>query len=235
MSFSFLNVLCGSKRYTFGDSDLFTLLNSFRDSFGDTEDSCLIPLQEKYSSTHCPSLPSNRNEKSHMVSCSDSAGSSSCTTPSTTTNVKLSNPVKKVSHHTSPPTTKELAYLDQRTSSTRPQTSYTRQKETGGPDSVLSNVPHTCTAGATSVGPKRESHGQTIQCKEVSSIDNLSQPLKMRVPRAPRGAHHMYSAASSSNSSLSSSISDPQRGSTSSNVRKRNYIIFDENDEDTLI
>ena len=78
----------------------------------------------------------------------------------------------------------------------------------------------------------RRSQGQTSQCKEESSIDSLSQPLKMRVPRAPRG---VYSAVSSSNSSLSSSVSDPQRGSTSSNVRKRNYIIFDENDEDTLI
>ena len=205
---------------------------SFRDSFGDTEDSCLIPLQEKYSSSHCSTLQSNRNDKSHLVSCSDSPGSSSCTTPSTTTNVKLSQPVKKISHHTSPPTSKELAYLDQRTNTVRHQATYTPQNRMGDSESVLSNPSHTCKARTSNNGPKRESQGKTSQCKEESSIDSLSQPLKMRVPRAPRG---VYSAVSSSNSSLSSSVSDPQRGSTSSNVRKRNYIIFDENDEDTLI
>ena len=205
---------------------------SFRDSFGDTEDSCLIPLQEKYSSSHCSTLQSNRNDKPHLVSCSDSPGSSSCTTPSTTFNVKSSQPVKKISHHTSPPTSKELAYLDQRTNTVRHQATYTPQNRMGDSESVLNHPPHTCTAGTSFNGPKRESQGQTSQCKEESSIDSLSHPLKMRVPRAPRG---VYSAVSSSNSSLSSSVSDPQRGSTSSNVRKRNYIIFDENDEDTLI
>ena len=211
----------------------------YRDSFGDTEDSCLIPLQEKYSSNHCSSLQPTRNDKpQQLVSCSDSPGSSSCTTPSTTTNLKLLNPVKKVSHHTSPPTTKELAYLDQGTSTKHHYTTgYSPQNKIGDPDSTTNSLdlPHTCTTRASSSGPKRESRGQTVQCKEVSSISSLCQPSKMRDVRPPRGAHHMYSTASSSTSSLSSSVSDPQRGTTSSHVRKRNYIIFDENDEDTLI
>ena len=84
-----------------------------RDSFGDNEESCLLPLQEKYISTVITPMASSRQEKNTFVSCSESAGSSSCTTPSTATNLKIPNvPVKKVSHHTSPPTTREVAYLD---------------------------------------------------------------------------------------------------------------------------
>ena len=199
----------------------------------------MITLQDKYTTTSSSSLPPTRIEKSHFVSCSDSAGSSSCTTPSTTTNVKISNTVKKVSHHTSPPTTKELAYLDhgngikyQVTSSTTMRNKYEHQAckfgETGNTVRDAINSPYY-------VGGKGEEIGTTSQCKDTALLGITQQP-KMRVVHPPRGAHHMYSTASSSSSSLASSVTEPHRGSTSAHPRKRNYnIIFDENDEDTLI
>ena len=203
----------------------------------------MITLQDKYSSTTSPQLPPHRNEKSHFVSCSDSAGSSSCTTPSTTTNMKISNTVKKISHHTSPPTTKELAYLDQGNKIQYQVVSDTSARNNKKEENVSqfaetsNKIRHPTDSGdkPSCIGSRSSPYnGQTSQYKDIASLGLLQQP-KMRVVHPPRGAHHMYSTASSSSSSLSSNVPDPHRGSTASHVRKRNIIIFDENDEDTLI
>ena len=203
----------------------------------------MITLQDKYSTTGSSSLPPTRVEKSHFVSCSDSAGSSSCTTPSTTTNVKISNTVKKVSHHTSPPTTKELAYLDHgkgikyQVATSTPSRNKTENQtckvgETGY--KIRHNISDALNS-PSDAGCNREEIGKTSQYKDAALLGLTQQP-KMRVVHPPRGAHHMYSTASSSSSSLASSVTEPHRGSTSAYTRKRNYnIIFDENDEDTLI
>ena len=188
-------------------------------------------------------MPPPRIEKSHFVPCSDSAGSSSCTTPSTATNVKISNPVKKVSHHTSPPTTKELAYLDQgngvkyQAAKTTPIRS--KNEHQSFQDSMMSSKIRYNVTDATNVPSysrgKKEEIGTISPSKDISLLGSTQQP-KMRVVHPPRGAHHMYSTASSSSSSLASSATEPHRGSTAPHVRKRTYnIILDENDEDTLI
>ena len=200
-----------------------------------------MPLQDAYSSTTSTNLPPNRNGKIQLASASGSTASSSCTTPSTTTNVKISSHVAKISHHTSPPTAKELAYLEQDRNVQYEGTSRSfelaKNEEPsstfGGMGIKIKQATSVEDAVAQAFG-KRETRGRLPQNHDNAPL-GLPQHPKMRVVHPPRGAHHMYSTASSSSSSLSSSLQDAQRESTATHVRKRNYIIFDENDEDTLI
>ena len=151
--------------------------------------------------------------------------------------------MKKVSHHTSPPTARELAYLehgDNPQHQVTPSSSLWNKKSQDSSSHFRDEhhstaCPGLCTENTISYGMAKGEFGtQTYRYKDDAHLGPAHQP-KMRVVQPHRGAHHMYSTAGSSSSSLSSTVSDPQRGSTTSHVRKRNYIIFDENDEDTLI
>ena len=206
-----------------------------RDSFGDNEDSSLFPLQEAPSSTLSTNIPLTYNAKNNVTSASGSTASSSCTTPSTAC-------VKKISHHTSPPTAKELAYLEERNvqyQSTSRSPGITKTEENSptfeGLDIKVKPTTFSEDTATTHTFSRREKRGRASHSHDVLPCD-LPQHPKMRVVYPPRGAHHMYSPASSSSSSVSSGIQDTQRETKASqHVRKRHYIIFDENDEDTLI
>ena len=222
------------------------IFDQIRDSFGDNEESCLLPLQEKYLSTVITPTASTRQEKNTFVSCSESAGSSSCTTPSTATNLKIPNvPVKKVSHHTSPPTTREVAYLDHQGSvqyKTVPSPNQSSDDEhagklfnlTGSKKKDFSTSTTQQNVSFCGAGEKESISAQAPYHNEMFSM-GLSQHPKMRVVQPPRGAIRMYSTTSSSSSSVASSNPESHKSSSASHARKRNYIIFDENDEDTLI
>lgn len=89
-----------------------------------------------------------------------------------------------------------------------------------------------CIDDTTDQSPnQREASSRVSQQRDIVEL-GLPQNPKMRVVHPPRGAHYMYGTAGKS---LISPSSDSTRDSTRSSVRKRNYIIFDENDEDTLI
>ena len=199
----------------------------------------MLPLQEKYISTVITPMASSRQEKN--VSCSESVGSSSCTTPSTATNLKIPNvPVKKVSHHTSPPTTREVAYLDHQGSvqyKTVPSPNQSSDEDPGKLFNLTGSKNKdfaTQHASFCRAAEKESVSAQAPYHNEMFSM-GLSQHPKMRVVQPPRGAIRMYSTTSSSSSSVASSNPESHKSSSASHARKRNYIIFDENDEDTLI